>query len=86
MQLQINSVHRILAVAIGPDAAGKLVVLDVTAYVVNAGNADTAVLVVEAQVVKEFIIPDGKGGFNKPTLVQAQSVEPITELPLAARV
>lgn len=83
MQLQIISVHEIQAVALGPDAAGKMVVLNVTAYVVNAGNADAAVPIVEAQVLKEAIIPDGKGGFNKPTLVQAQSVEPITELLLA---
>jgi hypothetical protein len=84
MVLQINSVHQLAATAAGVDGGGNPVQVNVTAYVINAGNdATVAVAVVQTQVLNEAVIPDGSGGFTKPTLVTATSVQPIDVLVVA---
>jgi hypothetical protein len=83
MVLQINGVYQVAATASGVDQAGRPVKVDLTAYVTDAGDAGIAVSVVEAEVLNEAVIPDGKGGFTKPTLVTATSVEVSPVLPAA---
>ena len=84
MVLQVSSVHQLAAIAAGVDGAGNAVQVNLTAYVINAGNdATVAVSVVQAQVLKEAVIPDGSGGLTKPIAVTAMSVQPITVLPVA---
>jgi hypothetical protein len=83
MVLPISGVHQLAATASGVDGAGHPVQVDVTAYVIDAGDVDVAIAVVEAQVLNEAVIPDGAGGFTNPTLVTATSVDPTTVLPVA---
>ena len=83
MVLSISSVHQLAATASGMDRAGHAVQVGVTAYVIDAGDVETAISVVEAQVLNEAVIPDGTGAFTKPTLVTATSVEPSSVLPAA---
>jgi len=88
MVLSISGVRQLAAIASGVDKAGHAVQVDVTAYVINAGDVETAISVVEAQVLKEAVIPDGTGGFTNPTSVTATSVEPsslLTSAPLIYR-
>jgi len=84
MVLSISGVHKLAATASGTDQAGHPVQVDVTAYVIDAGDAGVAVSVVEAEVLNEAVIPDGAGAFTRPTLVTATSVEPSTVLPVAS--
>ena len=83
MQFLISGVHQLAATASGVDKAGHAVQVNKTAYVINALDVDTAIGIVEAQVLNEAVIPDGTGGFTKPTLVTAISVDPITTLQVA---
>jgi hypothetical protein len=83
MVLQFSGVHQLTATASGVDRAGHAVRVDLTAYVIDAGDAGVAVSVLETQVLNEAVIPDGAGAFTKPTLVTAISVEPANVLPAA---
>jgi len=83
MVLPISGVHELAATASGVDQAGNAVRVDLTAYVIDAADAGIAVSIVEAEVLNEAVIPDGTGGFTKPTLVTATSVKPTTTLPAA---
>jgi hypothetical protein len=83
MVFQISGMHQVAAVASGVDKAGHGVQANTTAYVINAGDVNTAIGIAEAQVLNEAVIPDGTGGFTKPTLVTAISVDPINALPIA---
>jgi hypothetical protein len=83
MVLPISGVHELAATASGVDQAGNAVRVDLTAYVIDAADAGIAVSIVEAEVLNEAVIPDGTGGFTKPTLVTATSVKPTTTLPPA---
>jgi hypothetical protein len=83
MVLTVSGVHQLSATASGTDKAGNPVQVELIAYVLDAGDVDVAIGVVEAQVLNEAVIPDGTGGFTKPTLVTAISVNPATALPVA---
>lgn len=83
MVFQISGMHQLTATASGVDKAGHPVQVNVTAYVINAGDVNTAIGIVEAQVLNEAVIPDGTGGFTNPTLVTAISVDPTGALPVA---
>jgi hypothetical protein len=83
MVFQISGMHQLTATASGVDKAGHPVQVNVTAYVINAGDINTAIGIVEAQVLNEAVIPDGTGGFTNPTLVTAISVDPTGALPVA---
>jgi len=83
MVFNISGVHQVVAVASGLDKAGHPVNVDVTAYVLDAGDAVVAVSVVEKQVLNEPVIPDGTGGFTMPTRVTGNSVVQSSVLPVA---
>jgi hypothetical protein len=83
MVLPISGVRQVGATASGIDKAGNAVQVSLTAYVLDAGDAAIAVSVVETQVLKEAVIPDGAGGFTEPTLVTGESVVQSTVLPVA---
>jgi hypothetical protein len=83
MVLTFSSVHQVAATASGFDKNGHGVRVDLTAYVIDAGDAGTAVSVAEAQVLNEAVIPDGTGGFTTPKLVTGNSVQLSPVLPVA---
>ena len=85
MQLPITSLHQVGATAFGVDKSGRPAQVDLIAYVMDAGDVNVAIAVVEAQVLNEDVIPDGSGGFTRPQRVTAMSVSTIGVLPVAYR-
>jgi len=83
MVFKISDVYQVAATASGSDKNGHAVRIDLTAYVIDAGDAGTAVSVVEAQVLNEAVIPDGTGGFTNPTRVTGNSLQSSAVLPVA---
>jgi hypothetical protein len=83
MVLVIKGVHQLAATASGVDKAHHPVQADVIAYVMDAEDLDVAIAVVETQVLNEPVIPDGTGGFTKPTNVKVTSVVRTTVLQVA---
>ena len=71
-----RGIYKVAATASGVGQGGAAVQIDLTAYAFNADDAQIAVMMIEAEVVNEPVIPDGAGAFTTPQQVTAISVEP----------
>jgi hypothetical protein len=83
MVVGIGNVHEVAARASGLDGTGEPVVIDLTASVVNAGDAGVAVDLVKAQLLNERVIPAGAGAFVRPQEVTPVSVLAGARLPVS---
>ena len=71
-----QGVYMVTTAASGVDQGGQAVVVDVTAYAFDVDDAGIAVAMIETELLKEPIIPDGAGGSRRPQQITAVAVGP----------